>query len=83
VTQQPAREQGGATRGGGVDMKENKRGCRDKRQEEDMEVTDAMATMEVDTVGIGMVRKGGRMRTMRPDRGLLGTARVGGIRLWP
>jgi hypothetical protein len=55
MTQQPAREQGGATRGGSVDMPANERRCRNKRHEEEMEVADAMATMEEDAAGIGRV----------------------------
>ncbi len=52
MKQQPAREQGGATRSGGLDMPANKRWCRGKRHEEEMEVANAMATMEEDAVGI-------------------------------
>jgi hypothetical protein len=58
VTQQPAREQGGAARGGGVDMPANERRCHNKRHEEEMEVADAMATTEEDAAGIGMVVAG-------------------------
>ncbi len=56
MTQQPARDQGCATRGGGVDTPENKRQCHDKRHEEEMEFTDAMATAttEEDASGVGM-----------------------------
>jgi hypothetical protein len=55
VTQQPAREQGGATRGCGLDMPANKRRCRGERHEEEMEVANAMATMEEDAVGVRTV----------------------------
>ncbi len=55
MTQQPAREQRGVTGGGGVDLPANKRWCHNKRHEEEMEVADAMATMEEDALGIGMV----------------------------
>jgi hypothetical protein len=58
MTQQPVREQGGATRGGGLEMPANKRRCRNKRHEEEMEVADAMATTEEDTVGVGMLVAG-------------------------
>jgi hypothetical protein len=58
VTQQPAREQGVLTRGGGIDTPANKRRCRNERHEEEMEVADAMATMEEDAAGVGAVVPG-------------------------
>ncbi len=58
MTQQPAREQGGATRGGGMEMPANKRWCHIKRHEEEMEVADTMATTEEDAAGIGTVVAG-------------------------
>ncbi len=36
-------------------MPANKRRCRNQRHEEEMEVADAMATMEEDAAGLGMV----------------------------
>jgi hypothetical protein len=41
-----------------VDKPANKRRCRDERHEEEMEVTDAMATTEEDAAGIRMVAAG-------------------------
>jgi hypothetical protein len=41
-----------------VDMPANKRRCHNKRHGEEKEVADAMATMEEDAVGIGMVAAG-------------------------
>jgi hypothetical protein len=38
-----------------MDMPENKRRCHGKRHEEEMEVAEAMATMEEDVAGIGTV----------------------------
>ncbi len=58
MTQQPAREQGGAIRGDGVDMPANERRCRDERHKEEMEVADEMATTEEDAAGIGTVAAG-------------------------
>ncbi len=58
MTQQPARDQGGTTGGGGMDTPANKReGC-NERHEEEMEVPNAMATTEEDAVGIGTVPAG-------------------------
>ncbi len=39
-------------------MPPNKRWCHDERHEEEMEVAAAMATMEEDEAGIGMVATG-------------------------
>ncbi len=58
MTKQPVREQGGATRGGGVDMPADKRRCHDKRHKEEMEVTNAIATTGEDAAGIGTVVAG-------------------------
>jgi hypothetical protein len=55
MTQQLAREQGGMTRGGGMDMPADKRQCHKKGHEEEMEVANTMATIEEDAVGIGSV----------------------------
>jgi hypothetical protein len=56
VTQQPAKEQGGATRGGGMDMPANKRWCHNKRHEVEMKVADTMAKTEEDAASIGTVK---------------------------
>ncbi len=41
-----------------MDMPANKRQCRNKRHEEEMEVADEMATMEEDAAGVGTVAAG-------------------------
>ncbi len=41
-----------------MDTPANKRQCRNKRHVEEMEVSDAMATMEVDAAGVGTVVAG-------------------------
>ena len=58
VTQQPAREQGGTTRGVGVNTSANERHFHNKSHEEAMEVADAMATTEEDAAGVGTVAAG-------------------------
>jgi hypothetical protein len=55
MTQQPATDQGGATKGGSVDMQVNERWRRNKGHEEEMEVAEAMATTKEDAVGEGTV----------------------------
>ncbi len=41
-----------------MDMPTNKRRCWDERHEEEIEVTNAMATTEEDAAGVGMVATG-------------------------
>ncbi len=60
-------------------MPANKRRVHNKRHEEEIEVTDAMATMEEDAADVGMVAAGWEDGTMRPDKGLHGTTRDGGV----
>jgi hypothetical protein len=62
-------------------MPANKRQCHNKRHGEEEEVADAIAMTEEDAAGVGIVaaEQGGRIRTMRPGRGLHATKRDGGF----